>query len=427
MTIGKTGNKVQYNGDGGTLPFAYEFRFFDDTDLEVILLDASNVETVQTLTTNYTVSNTGTEAGGTVTMIVAPAVGEKLTIVGAIPETQGTDYTGNDPFPAETHETALDRLTRMAQQTSEISERSLRVTASDTASLEIPFDRASTFLGFDASKNPIAIAGTVTEIPVSTFMATVLDDETAAAARATLGAGTGDGTLDNVADDTMPQLGGALDTNSFPIDESKGADVATATEALVLRDGNSFDFTGTTTVATIEDTADAWPVGSKFRGRAIGIFTFTHSANLQCKTGADITTAAGDTFGWEKYAAGAWRMFDYQRADGSALGGGKWGYESLETTIVKGSPISFTHGLGGRAKNMEFSLICKIAEFNYSVGDEAFGPHPASANQGIAKVIDGDTTVRVLVASIVTVSDKTTFASSNITVANWKLIMRASL
>jgi hypothetical protein len=47
-------------------------------------------------------------------------------------------------------------------------------------------DRANRFLAFDASGNPFA-ATAVTGTPVSAFMATMLDDTSAADARATLG------------------------------------------------------------------------------------------------------------------------------------------------------------------------------------------------------------------------------------------------
>jgi len=44
----------------------------------------------------------------------------------------------------------------------------------------------------------------------------------------------------NVVEDTSPQLGGTLDTNSKQIRESKGADVASASALPVLADGNYF-------------------------------------------------------------------------------------------------------------------------------------------------------------------------------------------
>lgn len=193
MTIAKTASRKQYSGDGATVAFSFPYRFFDDADLNVYLLDASGVETLQTLTTHYTVSNTDTESGGTVTMVTAPASGETLTILREVAFTQSVDYQNNDAFPAETHEDAIDRLTLLVQQLSERLDRALTLTASDAASVDIPYSRASKYLAFDASKNPIAATAPEGGNVVSAFMATVLDDASASDARATLGAtGTAD-------------------------------------------------------------------------------------------------------------------------------------------------------------------------------------------------------------------------------------------
>jgi len=193
MTIAKTVRRVQYAGNGSTTPFAFAYRFFDDADLEVyITVDATGVQTQQTLTTHYTVSNNGDETGGTVTMVTAPASGETLTILGAVPLTQSTDYTGNDPFPAETHETALDRLTLQVQELQERLDRALKVQESDATTTTLPstIDRAGKYAAFDGSGNIIATSGTSSDITVSTFMETVLDDTSGDAALTTLGAGT---------------------------------------------------------------------------------------------------------------------------------------------------------------------------------------------------------------------------------------------
>jgi hypothetical protein len=171
MAIAKTLSRSQYTGDGTTVAFSFPYRFFASIDLEVYLTTAAGVETLQTLTTDYTVSNTGTEDGGTVTFLTAPATGVTVTILRVLPLTQAVDYQANDSFPAETHEGALDRLTLQAQQLSEKQGRALIAPRSDTANLELPLDRASKFLFFDASKNPTAVAG-VSDVAVSAFMAT---------------------------------------------------------------------------------------------------------------------------------------------------------------------------------------------------------------------------------------------------------------
>jgi len=70
-------------------------------------------------------------------------------------QTQSTDYTANDPFPAESHEDALDRLTFIAQQQQEEVDRSIKLSRTNTmTSTEFTVgasDRANKILAFDGS------------------------------------------------------------------------------------------------------------------------------------------------------------------------------------------------------------------------------------------------------------------------------------
>lgn len=140
MTVSSQVNRKDYSGNGSTTNFATEFRFLEDSHLRVILtVDSTGVETVQSLTTNYTVTGKGEDSGGTVTMIIAPATGETLTIIRDVPVTQQTDYVENDDFPAESHERALDKLTMIVQQQQEEISRSVKVTEGNVGSgLTIP-------------------------------------------------------------------------------------------------------------------------------------------------------------------------------------------------------------------------------------------------------------------------------------------------
>lgn len=116
MTVSSTTTPtVQYAGNGSTTAFSTSFVFLDQGDLIVTLTDSSGSDTVQVITTNYTVAG-GSGSSGTVTMLVAPASGETLTIERSTTKTQLVDYLANDSFPAETHEAALDRLTLISQE-----------------------------------------------------------------------------------------------------------------------------------------------------------------------------------------------------------------------------------------------------------------------------------------------------------------------
>jgi hypothetical protein len=154
MTIAKTGNRAQYTGDGTTVAFAYGFRFFDNTDLGVYVLSAAGVESKKVLTTDYTVTNTGTESGGTVTFNTAPATGEIVTILGEVPQTQSVDLSDNDAFPADTLEGALDRAIRLVQRIDERLNRSLVLPISTTlANITLPTPQANTAIGWNAAGN----------------------------------------------------------------------------------------------------------------------------------------------------------------------------------------------------------------------------------------------------------------------------------
>ena len=162
MTVSSTTSKASYSGNGTTTAFTVPFYFLEAADVQVILRSGTT-ETVQTLTTNYTVAGAGVTSGGTVTMLVAPAVGTTLTILRNIEATQETDLVPNDRLPAETLETALDKATMLIQQLDEEIGRALKFPASDAVmSAQIPAAtaRASKFLTFDASGNPVASIGT---------------------------------------------------------------------------------------------------------------------------------------------------------------------------------------------------------------------------------------------------------------------------
>lgn len=110
MTIASQTSRNDYTAAGGTT-FQYTFKVFSDTHLKVY-----NAGVLQALNTDYTVTGVGTDAGGNVVFTVAPTNGNAVAIIRNAPYTQLTYYVENDPFPAETHEAALDRLTQQTQQ-----------------------------------------------------------------------------------------------------------------------------------------------------------------------------------------------------------------------------------------------------------------------------------------------------------------------
>lgn len=151
MTVSSSVNKVIYSGNSATVLFPVNYYFLENSHLKVILRAADGSETVQALTTNYTVSGAGNPAGGSITMLVAPPTGTTLTIVRNVPATQETDYLANDPFPAESHERALDKLTMIVQQQNEIIGRGLvlPITTPSNVSNELEVPQANKFLAWN--------------------------------------------------------------------------------------------------------------------------------------------------------------------------------------------------------------------------------------------------------------------------------------
>ena len=166
MTVTTTPNKVSFSANGSTTVFAYNFKIFADADLTVIIRASDGTETTKTLTTHYTVSGAGSSSGGNVTFTSGntPANGETVVIKRELDVTQSTDYVANDPFPAASHEDALDRLTMIAQQQTEEIGRSIVFPDTDTAATTIPnsVTRANKFLGFGSSGEVAVLSSTGT-------------------------------------------------------------------------------------------------------------------------------------------------------------------------------------------------------------------------------------------------------------------------
>jgi len=166
MTLTTTTNKASYSGDGNTTTFAYAFKILADSDLKVYIRSASGTETLKTITTHYTVTGVGSASGGNVVFTGGniPTNTETVVIQRVVPLTQTHDYVENDPFPAESHEQGLDRLTMHVQQLQEEVDRSIKASVSNTISstefTNDATDRANKLFAFDSSGN-INIATTI--------------------------------------------------------------------------------------------------------------------------------------------------------------------------------------------------------------------------------------------------------------------------
>lgn len=131
MTVESTGWHVTYSGNGSTDDFAVPFPFLANTDLLVVITDATETEYTKTLYVDYTVSGAGDEAGGNVHMLVAPADGVSVDIYRIPSLLQQADLEHNDSLPSTTLERMSDLLTMSVQHLHTLVKRSLRFSFKD--------------------------------------------------------------------------------------------------------------------------------------------------------------------------------------------------------------------------------------------------------------------------------------------------------
>jgi len=177
--------RVSYTATSGQTAFTVPFAFLEEDHLEVYQND-----TLRTLTTHYTVTGEGDEDGGTVTLVTGATAGDSIVIVRSVPY----ELTTHIPLAGALDVAALNLqftlLVMMMQQFDTDRVRSLRQPESDVTDLNelgTASERASKYLFFNASGQPTLVSSVSTSVAATAFMLTLLDDTTAAAARATLG------------------------------------------------------------------------------------------------------------------------------------------------------------------------------------------------------------------------------------------------
>ena len=188
----------QYTATASQTDFNFTYMIFATEDIKVYVNDVLKTET-----TDYVVKQSDGSAivpaddlpmdGGKVVFNSGLTSGDKVSLSRDIAIERLTGYSVAGAFRADVVNAEFTKLYAVQQQLERDIARSVRLSASDSegGSLELPSNRASQFLAFDANGDMIASAGSADSITVSTFMATVLDDTTAAAARTTMGLAIG--------------------------------------------------------------------------------------------------------------------------------------------------------------------------------------------------------------------------------------------
>lgn len=175
MTISSANRKAgPFLGNGVVTQFPFTFKVFKDSDVAVTFTDTNGADAELTLNSEYTVSRNADQdnnPGGVVTyprvgsLIPVLSLNEKLTLTGGLAYTQPTDLPNPGPYFAQVVEDAFDRAEIQIQQVKEITDRSIKISVSDTPLTPLPAQaaRANTVIGFDA-------LGNVTVLPIPTSL-----------------------------------------------------------------------------------------------------------------------------------------------------------------------------------------------------------------------------------------------------------------
>jgi len=122
--------------DGAKTAFDINFKVYDTTALEVVVVDPSDgTETVQTPGSDYSVS--GSPGSYQAVFVTAPADALKVSIRPVLDASQSEGFDDFSRFPASKAEGALDRLTHLVKATQDWQLRGIRVPA-DEAGLVVP-------------------------------------------------------------------------------------------------------------------------------------------------------------------------------------------------------------------------------------------------------------------------------------------------
>lgn len=173
--IAHVDNRITYNGNGNATEFAYQFKILDRTDIKVLLTDADGKEKL--LTKDYyvdveknVVRYPGYAVGAEVPESERPPVlptGWKLTIYREVPVTQETDLP--DQYPFNQVEDIGDKLTMIAQQLTDVTSRSLKISVNKSADIDttIPFDAGKSFRIADDGKSIVLTEDPARVLPLA--------------------------------------------------------------------------------------------------------------------------------------------------------------------------------------------------------------------------------------------------------------------
>lgn len=154
MTVSSTQATETFSCDAATTVFTCPFRVLAAEDMLAYLVTISTgASELLTNGVDYTVTGVGDDNAIITTTETYSALYE-LKAQRETARRQETDYRDNDPFPAESHEEGLDRLTMIMQEHDEALGRTIRAPGAEALNaLPSAADRALRTVGFDSDGN----------------------------------------------------------------------------------------------------------------------------------------------------------------------------------------------------------------------------------------------------------------------------------
>ena len=169
MTVQTEIKRVVQVGTGATKIFYFNATVQGLSDLKVYTVTPAGVQTLQVRggagTYDYVMAINASTKFATVTLNNFLAAGYKVVLLRGTPITQVVDYVEGDPFPAETHESALDKLTIIATQLQEQLDRSFQVVETSTVTgIRVAELQATKALVVNAAGTAIEMGPTTSDI-----------------------------------------------------------------------------------------------------------------------------------------------------------------------------------------------------------------------------------------------------------------------
>ena len=134
MAVNDNATQNRYTATAGQTVFSYTFEVADQAHIRVLQGNGSDTDTLLTLTTHYSVTGVGNDAGGTIVLVTGATEGDKITIEADPPVSRATRWATNSDFDVAELETELDAVQLRLQKFETDLRRCLAIRPQDLVS-----------------------------------------------------------------------------------------------------------------------------------------------------------------------------------------------------------------------------------------------------------------------------------------------------